>query len=96
MALALRLAARSVGRTETALGSFYRRIRGRIGAAGAITATAHKLARLVYQLLKHGQAYVTTSQAAYEAAHQTRQEQSLRRRTSSLGFDLRPQPMPPT
>jgi transposase len=49
---ALRMAAQAVGRTMTPLGVFYRRIKGRIGGAGACTATAHKMARLIYRMLK--------------------------------------------
>jgi transposase len=56
VAVALRLAARTVQPARTALGAFYRRMRRRLGAPKAITATAHKLARLVYSLLKHGSA----------------------------------------
>src|SRR5262249_41999580 len=51
---ALRMCAQSVGRTQTPLGMFYRRIKSRLGGRGACTATAHKLARLVYRMLKHG------------------------------------------
>lgn len=90
VAQALRLAARSVGRTQTALGQFYRRIRSRIGPAGAITATAHKLARLVYGMLKYGREYVRTSLDAYEQRMRSDQERSLRRKAAALGFALVP------
>lgn len=53
---ALRLAARTVLHARTALGAFHRRMRRRLGAPKAITATAHQLARLVYRLLQHGSA----------------------------------------
>ena len=56
--VALRLAARTVHQAHTALGAFSRRRRSRLGAPKAITATAHKLARLVYSLCTHGSAYV--------------------------------------
>lgn len=97
VAHALRLAARSIGRTTTPLGLFYRRIKSRTGPAGAITATAHKLARLIYALLKHGTAYLPESPAAAEARQLARQEAQLRRRARLLGFDLVPQatPTPP-
>ena len=49
------------------LGLFYRRIRSRIGGLGAVKATAHKLACLVYRMLKYGQEYVTQSMEEYEA-----------------------------
>ena len=95
VAQALRLAARSVGRTQTALGQFYRRIRSRIGPAGAITATAHKLARLVYAMLKHGREYVKTSLDAYESRMRSDLERSLRRKATALGFALVPLPAAP-
>ena len=59
VAQALRMAAQAVGRTATALGTFYRRIKSRLGGRGAITATAHKLSRLVYRMLRYGSEYVT-------------------------------------
>ena len=65
--IALRMAARSAGKTMTPLGLFYRRIRSRIGGLGAVKATAHKLACLVYRMLKYGQEYVTQSMEEYEA-----------------------------
>src|SRR5271166_3136412 len=65
--IGLRMAAQSVGRTMTPLGLFYRRIRSRIGGLGAVKATAHKLACLVYRMLKYGQEYVTQSMEEYEA-----------------------------
>jgi transposase len=85
---ALRMAAQAVGRTQTALGMFYRRIKGRIGGRGAITATAHKLSRLVYRMLKYGTEYVTQSLEEYESQVREKQERSLRRRAKALGFDL--------
>ena len=94
VAQALRLAARSVGRTATALGLFYRRIKSRIGAAGAITATARELARLVYRMLKYGRDYVKQSQAEYEAKMKTKPEQLVRRKASALGFELVPKVAP--
>ena len=72
----LRLAAMSLGRTETALGAFYRRSAYRVGKAKAITATARKLAILVYRTL------------AYDAQHRTRVIRRLRRRAANLGFAL--------
>ena len=90
VAQALRMAAQAVGRTQTALGQFYRRIKSRIGGRGAITATAHKLARLVYRMLKHGTEYVTQSLAEYEAQIREKLEQSLRRKAQALGYELVP------
>ncbi len=90
VAQALRMAAQAVGRTQTALGQFYRRIKSRIGGRGAITATAHKLSRLVYRMLRHGTEYVVRSLAEYEAQMREKLERSLRRKAEALGFDLTP------
>ena len=87
---------RRPGRTQTALGAFYRRIKGRIGGRGAITATAHKLSRLVYRMLKHGVEYASQSLERYEAQMREKQERSLRRRAESLGFDLVARPPSPS
>ena len=59
MAIALRLAARSLYRSHSALGACFRRRNSRLGFQGAVTATAHNLARYVYAMLKHGEAYVS-------------------------------------
>jgi transposase len=88
VAQALRMAAQAVGRTQTALGQFYRRIKSRIGGRGAITATAHKLSRLVYRMLKFGTEYVARSLADYEAQVREKMERSLRRKASALGYEL--------
>jgi len=95
VAQALRMAAQSVGRTLTPLGAFYRRIKSRIGGRGAITATAHKLARLVYRMLRYGGAYVAQSLVEYEAQMREKLERSLRKRASALGYDLVPQAASP-
>jgi transposase len=57
-AQALRMAAQSVGKSKSALGAYYRRMRARHGAPVAITATAHKLARIVYHMIKYREDYV--------------------------------------
>ena len=84
----LRLAAMSLGRTETALGAFYRRLAYRVGKAKAITATARKLAILVYRTLKDGLVYQDPGAAAYDAHHRTRVLRRLRQRATALGFTL--------
>jgi transposase len=89
---ALRMAAQAVGRTQTALGQFYRRIKSRIGGRGAITATAHKLSRLVYRMLRFGTEYVARSLADYEAQVREKSERALRRKAHALGYDLVPRP----
>src|SRR6202158_5085879 len=62
----LRLAAATVGRTDTALGAFYRRLSARIGKAKAVTATARKIAVLFYNTLRHGLAYADPGASYYE------------------------------
>lgn len=84
----LRLAAQTLARTQTALGAFYRRVAFRIGAAKAITATARKLAILVYHTLKNHLVYVDPGADAYDAQHRTRVVRRLRQRATTLGFGL--------
>ena len=87
---ALWMCAQSVGRTQTPLGMFYRRIKSRIGGMGACTATAHKLARLVYRLLKYGRAYVKQGMDEYAAKMHTNAERILRKKAAALGYELTP------
>jgi transposase len=88
VAIALRMAAQALGRTNSPLALFYRRIKSRIGGLGAITATAHKLARLVYRMLKYGREYVKQSMEEYEAKMKSDVERSLRRKAAALGYEL--------
>ncbi len=90
VAIALRMAAQVLGRTQSPLGVFYRRIKGRIGGQGAVTEAAHKLARLVYQMLKFGTEYVKQSMAAYEAKLREKLEQQLKAKAARMGFELVP------
>ena len=82
------MAAVTLERSQSALGGFYRRMKGRLGAAEAVTATAHKLARIVYRLLKHGEAYVRQGMEAYERKFQERKLYALRKTAKSMGFNL--------
>ena len=87
---ALRRCAQAVGRTRTPLGMFYRRIKSRLGGMGACTATAHKLARLVYRMLKYGRDYVKRGLDEYAAKMQANAERLLRKKAAALGFELTP------
>lgn len=89
-AQALRLAAQSLHSSTTALGAYYRRMRARLGAPKAITATAHKLARLVYRMLKHGQDYVDAGQEWYERQYKKRVLLNLTNRARQMGYALTP------
>jgi hypothetical protein len=87
-AAVLRLAAVTLGRTQTALGAFYRRVAVRIGKAKAVTATARKLAVLVYRTLKDGLRYADPGADLYDAHHRVRVVRRLRQRARHLGFAL--------
>ena len=87
-AVLLRLCAMSVGKTSSALGAFYRRLAYRVGKAKAITATARKLAILVYRVLRGDIEYADPGAAAYEARHRTRSLRNLRARALQLGCGL--------
>jgi transposase len=85
---ALRRAAQSLHHSKSALGAEYRRKRARLGAPKAITAMAHKLARLIYRLLKYGEAYVSEGLEQYEARHRERALRGLRHQAQNLGYLL--------
>jgi len=80
----------TVGRTETALGAFYRRLAGRVGKAKAVTATARKMAVLFYSSLCHGMDYTDPGASYYEDRYRRRVLTNLQRRAKSLGFVLHP------
>jgi transposase len=82
----LRLAAMVLGRTQTALGAFYRRLAFRVGKAKAITATARKLAVLVYRALKHGLVYADPGAETYDREHRAHVLRRLRQRAANLGL----------
>jgi hypothetical protein len=87
-ALALRLAAWSLMRSKSYLGAYLRRQRSRLGAPKAITATAHKLARIIYHLVRFGEAYMKQTEQAYAAQVRARLEKQLQRRARELGYTL--------
>ena len=89
---ALRLAAQGLSNSKSALGAFYRRLRARIGAPKAITATAYKLARIIYRMLKTRRPYHDLGQAAYDQRFRERRLRSVSRMARDLGFQLIPDP----
>jgi transposase len=91
-AQAFRMAAQSVSRSQSALGAHYRRIRAKHGGPKAITATAHKLARIFYHMLKYRTEYKDPGQDYYEAQYRERAIENLKRKAKKLGMDLVPQP----
>ena len=90
LASQLRLAASNVGRTETALGAFYRRLAARIGKAKAVTATARKLAILFYRTMRFGMRYEDPGVDQYEQRYRERVVKQLQRRAAHFGFSLQP------
>ena len=90
LARALRLAAQSLLRSNSSLGAYFRRMRAKLGAPKAITATAHKLARIIYHLLTTRTPYDETALAVHDAAFTRRLESRLRRQARSLGYALVP------
>lgn len=87
-ATALRMAAVTLMRSRTYLGAQYRRLRTKLGAPKAITAMAHRLARLVYRMLKYGQQYVDKGAEYYEHRYHRQQIEFLRKKASKLGFRI--------
>jgi len=87
-ATALRIAATTLLRSRSYLGAQYRRLRTRLGAPKAITAMAHKLARLVYRMLKYGQEYVDKGMQYYEERNRLQQLEQLKKKAAKLGLQL--------
>ena len=84
------MAAMSLSHSDSALGAFYRRLCGRMDKPRANTATAHKLARMVYFMLTRGEAFVDQGQQRYEEQQRQRSIAALKRRAAALGFQHQP------
>jgi transposase len=89
-AAALRMAANSLRLSDTALGAFFRRLSSRLGAAKAITAAAHKLAVILYNMLKTGAEYMESGAQYYEEQYKHRCIRNLEKRAKQFGFILIP------
>lgn len=87
---ALRVAAQSLARSNSALGAFYRRIRARHGARQAVAATAHKLARIIYSMLKNRTPYVDPGPDYYDQRYRNRAIRNLEHKAAKLGLQLVP------
>ncbi len=85
---AFRLAAQSVSKSKSALGAFYRRMRAKKGGPAAITATAHKIARIFYSMLKNKTPYQERSQEDYEQKRRERAIADLKRKAKRLGYQV--------
>ena len=89
-AQAFRMAAQSVLRANCALGAFYRRLKGRLGPAQALVATAHKMARTVYHMLKDHVPYHDIGATEYNKRFRERELQHLQKKAAKLGYQLSP------
>jgi transposase len=89
-AQAFRMAAQSVLRADCALGAFYRRLKGRLGPAQALVATAHKIARTVYHMLKERGPYHDIGAAEYNKRFRERELKYLQKKAAKLGYTLSP------
>lgn len=87
-AAAFRISAYGLFNSKSALGAYLRRQRARLGAPKAITATAHKLARIFYSMIKNGTDYVDQGQDYYETKYRQRVIKQLEKKASSLGYCL--------
>ena len=85
---AFRQAAASVIRADCAFGAFYRRLKSRLGPAQAVVATAHKIAQVVYHMLKFKLDYQAVSAQKYDQRFREREIRYLQRKAAKLGFTL--------
>jgi transposase len=89
---ALKLAAMSLSRNDSALGAYYRRLCARMNKSRANTAVAHKLARMLFFMLTRGEDYVDQGQTHYEEQQRQRSSAALKRRAATMGFVVAPAP----
>jgi transposase len=89
---AFRQAAQSVARSDTAFGAYFRRMRAKLGPQQATVATAHKIARVVYHLLKHHEPFNETTVSEYTQQCRDRELRALERKAAKLGYTLAPHP----
>jgi hypothetical protein len=89
-ATAFRLAAYAAGKSDSSIGAFYRRLRSRMGAPKALTATAYKIARLFYMCMKTGRSYKDLGADYYERMYKERVLRNFKHKAATLGFTLVP------
>jgi transposase len=93
-AQALRLAAAALRSSQSALGAYYRRMCARMDKPKAVTAAAHKLARLIYAMLSHGQEYTDRGQDYFEERYRQRVLHNLAQKARAMGMQLIPSEKP--
>ena len=84
------MSALALTHSDSALGVFYRRMRSKHGAPKAITATAHKLARIIYFMLKRREEYVDPGASYYQEKYRERVVKNLEQKADKLGYKLVP------
>jgi len=84
------MAAQSVARTDTAFGAYFRRMRAKLGPQQAIVATAYKIARTVYAMLKNRSAFQDIGAAEYDQRQRERELKALQRKAAKFGLELTP------
>ena len=89
-AQALRLAAAALRSSKSALGAYFRRMTARMDKPKAVTAAAHKLARLIYAMLSRGEEYTDRGQEYFEERYRQRVLHNLAQRAKSMGMQLVP------
>jgi len=90
VAQALRMAASTLYKSNCYLGAYFRRMRSRLGTPKAITATAHKLAKILYRMLVNGENYRELGENYYEQQYQERILKNLEKRAKEMGYTLTP------
>ena len=94
VARAWRMAAQSLHHAKNEMGDYYRRMRAKLGGAAAITATAHKLARIIYAMVTTTQSYRADLHDSAGERHRARTLARLKTKAKDLGFQLVPTPAP--
>jgi transposase len=89
-AQALRLAAAALRSSQSALGAYYRRMCARMDRPKAVTAAAHKLARLIYAMLTNGEEYTDRGQDYFEERYRQRVLHNLAQKAKAMGMQLVP------
>ena len=87
-AITLRMSASTLYRSRTALGAHLRRMKARMGPVDAITATAHKMARILYFMMARKQDYSEAGESYYDELHKEKTTRYLRKKARALGFEL--------
>ena len=90
VAAALRLAAYGLQNAKCEMGQYCRRMKGRLGKAEGITATAHKLARIIYSMIRSGRAYDEKEAFKSNPGVERKREKNLKMLAKQMGFELVP------